>query len=237
MNIPQSFLLGIITLCFCSCASYMTPGKQADLSTFTNPDIKKAFTAKPAITFPASIAVVRVQDTDYRSYSTQGVGTGAYSVVTSRDLETPEDIQALQSLPGVGGVVTLNRLLLPKDLSSDLDIRTAAAKLQAEVVLVYTMDTKFNDGKILEPLTTFSLGLAPNKTFKIYATASAILMDTKTGYIYGALEEVADRSGVTMAWGSQGVIDAGRRKAERQALTKLLDSFGPFWKAVYAKYR
>ncbi len=29
----------------CSCASYVTPGWQADLSTFTDPRVKKAFVA------------------------------------------------------------------------------------------------------------------------------------------------------------------------------------------------
>lgn len=232
-------LLGLIatTAIFSSCASYVTPGRQADLSTFTNASIKEAFTAKPAITFPANIAIVRVQAPGYRSESCEGYGTGAYSVVTTRDIETEKDIQDISSLPGVAGVVTLNRLLLPKDLSSDLSIRTAAAKLQADAILVYTMDTTFNDGRLLDPLTTITLGLAPNKTYKINATASAILMDTKTGYIYGALEELDSRSGVTMAWGSDKVIENGRRKAEREALDKLLSSFAPFWKTIYAKYK
>lgn len=204
---------------------------------FTDPDIKKAFTAKPAITFPANIAFVRIQDTGYRSASVEGVGTGAYSVVTARDIETDEDLQKISSLPGVGGVVALNRLLLPKTLSSDLDLRAAAAKLHADAVLIYTMETTFDDGKIIAPLTTISLGLAPNKTFKIHATASAILLDTKTGFVYGALEELTSSSGLTMAWGSEGVIENGRKKAEHEALSKLLDAFGPFWKSIYARYQ
>lgn len=133
-------------------------------------------------------------------------------------------------------MVALNRLLLPKNLSSDLDIRAAAAKLQADAILIYTMETTFDDGKILDPLTTVTLGLAPNKTFKITSTASAILMDTKTGFIYGALEETATRSGITMVWGSFKVIESGRKKTEQEALTKLIDSFTPFWNAIYKKH-
>lgn len=171
-------LLPALLLCS-SCASYVTPGRQADLSTFTDPKVKKAFTAKPAIHFPANLAVVRVQGSGYRSESVTGYGDGAYSVVTTRDIEKEEDIDKISKLPGVEGVVFLNRLLLPSSFSSDLDLREAAAKLQADAIIVYTVNTEFQDNNIIAPLTTLSLGLAPNKHYKINATASAIVMDTK----------------------------------------------------------
>ena len=62
-------------------------------------------------------------------------------------------------------------------------------------------------------------------------------MDTKTGYIYGAIEEIATRKGITMAWGSNGVIESGRRKAEREALDKMLASFPALWSSIHARYR
>lgn len=226
----------LTAIAFSSCASYVTPGRQANMSTFTDPRVKKAFVAKPAIQFPANLALVRIQESGYRSQSATGVGSGAYSVVTARDIETDKDIDTISKLHGVSGVVTLNRLLLPRDLSSDLDLREAAAKLQTDAVLVYTIATEFSDNEVIPPLTTLSLGLAPNKQYKINATASAILMDTKTGYIYGALEENEMRSGLTLAWGSSNAIDASRKKAERAAFDKLLASFEPFWNRIYNRF-
>jgi hypothetical protein len=231
------FILSLSTTLFlCSCASYITPGRQADLSTFTDPSVKKAFVARPAIKFPANLAVVRIQESGYRSESAQGVGSGAYSVVTTRDIETEEDIDTISKLQGVAGVVGLNRLLLPKSLSSDLDLRESAAKLQADAILIYTLATEFSDNDVIAPLTTLTLGLAPNKRYKINSTASAILMDTKTGYIYGALEEGDSRAGLTIAWGSSNAIDASRKKAERAAFDKLLASFAPFWTRIYNRF-
>jgi hypothetical protein len=218
-----------------SCATYMTPGRPADFSTFTDPKVKKSFVAKPAIHFPANLALVRIQGSGYRSESAAGVGGGAYSVVTAHDVETEKDIDALTKLHGVGAVVRLNRLLLPKELSSDLDLREAAAKLQTDAALVYTIDTVFSDRDIIAPLTTITLGLAPNKQYKIRSTA-AILMDTRTGYIYGALEEDDARSGLTMAWGGNDAIESARKKAERAALDKLLASFDQFWTRIYERY-
>lgn len=206
------------------------------MSTFTDPKVKKAFVARPAIKFPANLAVVRIQESGYRSESVQGVGSGAYSVVSSSDVETERDIDTISKLPGVAGVARLNRLLLPKALVSDLDLREAAAKLQAEAVLVYTVSTEFSNNDVIAPLTTLTLGLAPNQRYKIHSTASAILMDTKTGYIYGALEEGDARSGLTIAWGSSSAIEASRRKAERAAFEKLLASFSPFWARIYSRF-
>lgn len=237
MKCHPLLLVPIAASLLCSCATYVTPGAQANLSLFTDPKVKKAYAAKPGITFPADIALVRIQEAGYRSASAQGVGTGAYSVVTTRDLETDRDFDAFSKIPGIAGVVTLSKLLLPGTFSSDVELREAAAKLHADAVLVYTVDTEFHDNDVIPPLTTISLGLAPNKKYKITSTASAILMDTKTGYIYGALEEGDTRNGFTMAWGSDSAIDAARRKAERAAFEKLLASFEPFWKRVYARYK
>lgn len=234
---PTKLILPLLAAALLSsCASYVTPGRQADLSTFTDPRVKKAFVAKPAIRFPATLALVRVQESGYRSESAQGVGAGAYSVVTARDIETEQDIDAISKLPGVGGIVALNRLLLPRSLATDLDLREAAAKLQTEAILIYTIATEFSDNEVIAPLTTLSLGLAPNKRYKINSTASAILMDTKTGYIYGALEEADRRSGLTIAWGSSSAIEAARKKAERAAFAKLLASFDPFWSRIYQRF-
>ncbi len=238
----MSHLTKILPLCglaalFTSCATYVTPGRQADLSTFTDPKVKKAFVAKPAIRFPANLALVRVQESGYSSESTHGYGSGAYSVITTKEIETEKDLDALAKLPGIAGVVRLNRLLLPTTLSSDLDLREAAAKLQTDAVVIYTIATDFSDHDVIAPLTTLTLGFAPNTRYKIHSTAAAVVMDTKTGYIYGALEEDDSRSGLTIGWGSSEAIDEARKKAERAALEKLLASFEPFWERIYRRYR
>src|SRR4029078_7106196 len=120
----------------------------------TQPQEKKAFVDNPAIKFPANLAVVRIQESGYRSESCHGTGDGAYSVVTSRELETGSEIATISHLQGVDNVVTLNRLLLPKSLSSASEVREAAAKLHADGILVYTIATEFRDNDVIPPLTT-----------------------------------------------------------------------------------
>lgn len=221
----------ILALSLSSCATYTTPGRPADMGVFTNPKVKKAYVARPAIRFPANVAVIRVQDNRYASHQNHA---GAYSVVTKRDIEKPEDMEALQKLPGVEGVVTLNRLMLPQAMHTDEDLREAAARLQADAILLYTVDTEFKDDSVLPPLTVLSLGILDVKRYEVNASVSAVLMDVRTGYIYGALEEGNDRTGGSFIFDGS---DLSRKKAERAAFEKLLTSFDPFWRKIYTRYR
>jgi hypothetical protein len=228
----NTFLLAAISASLCSCATYVTPGGPANLSQITDSDIKDSYTAKPAATYPARIAVVRVQQSGYRSNTTEGKGAGAYSVLTTPDIETEEDFERIAKLPGVAAAVRLNSLLLPNDLQTAKDIRVAAAKLQTDHVLLYTLDTKFRTNDVLTPLSVVTLGLAPTQSFSVTSTASGILMDTRTGFIYGAIEDQGADSGMATGWGVSERMDGTRIRTERQSLNKLLDSFGSLWNTI-----
>lgn len=234
MKIIRSFLLSLCFLALASCATYTTPGRPADLGTFTDPKVKKTYVARPAIRFPANVAVVRVQESGYRSANERGYGQGSYSVVTQRSVERSGDMDRLIKLPGLQGVVALNRLLLPQQLTSDADLREAAAKLQADAILVYTISTEFRSDNVLPPLSIVSLGILNAQRHEVSSSASAVLMDVRTGYIYGALEEMEDK--VSGSFFFEGT-DQPRQNAERAAFEKLLTSFDPFWRGVYSRYR
>src|SRR4051812_26247720 len=78
------------------CAHYATPGPGANMSmlgvtpevrkSLTHPDIRASMEAKPLASLPTGVAVARVQCAGYKSYTNEGFGTGAYSVVTTRDV-------------------------------------------------------------------------------------------------------------------------------------------------------
>ncbi len=224
------FALGVLGLT--SCATYVTPDGPANLAAITDNDIAAGYKAKPAATYPANIAVVRVQQAGYRSYSAEGVGSGAFSVITSPDIESEQDLERLGALPGIQAVVRLNSLLLPSRLQSTKDIRVAASKLQTDFVLLYTIDTKFRSEDLSKPLTAVSLGIFSTRKFRVTSTASALLIDTRTGYVYGAIEEQSADSGIASAWGEAEHIDKVRRLTEREALDKLFESFRGIWRTV-----
>src|SRR5689334_7671160 len=96
-----------------SCASYVTPGGAAPMAALgatavdqkrsTDSGIAEAMAKKPLASFPAAVAIVRVQSPGYRSYTARGWGTGPYSIITTRDVETSADLEKLAQMPMVRG--------------------------------------------------------------------------------------------------------------------------------------
>ena len=166
----------------------------------------------------------------------QSYGTGAYSVVTTRDIEKPEQLDGLGKLPMVSGIAPINRLLLKPNFESDEELRQAAAQLQADMLLIYTLDTAFTTEDKAAPLSVISLGLSPNQQVRVTCTASAVLMDTRNGYIYGLAEATDQQNQMTNAWQNDVAIDETRRATESAAFGKLVGDLQGTWKGVVAKY-
>jgi hypothetical protein len=119
--------------------------------------------------------------------------------------------------PGTGASV-----LVPERLDSDKEIRAAAARLQADLVFLYTFDTTFVDINKAAPLSVISLGMAPTRKISAVTTCSALLMDTRTGYIYSAYEVTERAETFATTWGSSEAADEARRDNERRAFKKLV---------------
>lgn len=245
--IVRMMLSMLIGLLMCAgCASYATPGRGVDMAAAgvlhdpkradTDGEIQLAFDKKPLATFPAGVAVVRIQAAGYSSPTAQGWGYGRYSVVLTRDVEKPEHLERFAKLPGVRGVAPLNRLLLSGDFRSDRQLREGAARLQADVLLVYTLDTTFTSEDKAKPLSVVSLGLSPNQQVRLTTTASAVLLDTRDGYVYGVAEATEQRQQFTNAWQNEVAVDETRRATEAAAFEKLVGELETTWKGVVATY-
>jgi hypothetical protein len=229
-------------LLFCGgCASYTTPSRGADFSTMresqTDADVAEALAKKPLAKFPASIAIVRIESSGYKSATAQSWGSGKFSIVTTHDVESPATFESLQKLPQVAGLAPINRLLLPQDLQSYRDLRQAAGSLHADMLLIYTIDTVFQQQDLAEPLTLITLGLAPDQKIQVVSTASAALLDTRNGYVYGVCEETEHRSGLTIGWSSDAAVDDARQKTESKAFDKMAGQFQTMWAGVVKQYQ
>ena len=230
-----------LALALSGCAgSYIPPGAKADLQAFAPADIQAGFAVKPSNPFPAAIAVVRVQSASYSNYNLnqQGgaYGAGRYSVIFAKEAGEDAQFERVGKLPQVAGVVSLNRLLLSPALESDREVRAAASRLQADLVFLYTFDTAFFDVNVAKPLTVITLGLSPTRKISAATTASALLIDTRTGYIYAAYETTEKAVTFSTSWGSQDSADEVRRKNEQEAFRKLVDEFVAAWPRVLARH-
>ena len=120
---------------------------------------------------------------------------------------------------------------------NDLQLREAAAKIHANLILIYTFDTAFDVETHVRPLSVVSLGLFPNKDAKVHCTASALLLDTNNGYIYSVLEANADATQAANAWTSEEAVDDARKRAERKAFVDLVAQFKTEWPRVVGMYK
>jgi hypothetical protein len=218
------------------CATYIPPSGRADLKGITSVSMQESFDARPVAGFPAGIAAVRVQAPGYRSYYTEregGVyGEGRFSVFTVKEVEEEADCERLRKLQDVGGLITISRLLLPPTLRTDRDLREAAARLKADMLLLYTFDTSFHDNDASIALSVVTLGLSPTRKVFVHVAASALLIDTRTGFIYAALEANEKREVRTNAWESRQTADRARQDAERAAFKGLVGEFEKNWPRI-----
>jgi len=240
MNNSRSFALlasiAALVLSFTGCSTYMPPGAKADLQAFAPPSIQEGFAAKPTHPFPASIAAVRIQNAGYSNHYLDRYGgqwgNGNYTVIMTREVEEQSHFDQVAALPQVSGLVMLNRLILPEKLINDQQIREAASRLQADLVFVYTFNTQFIDTDKAKPLTVITLGLSPTRKITAITTVSALLMDTRTGYVYAAYETTERAETLSSSWASEDSADGVRQKNEKKAFGKLINELAVSWSTL-----
>ena len=234
-------LMGAAVLLLAGCAtSYVVPGPRADLQAFGNGSIQESFATQATAPFPATLAFVRVQAPTYTSprlpETMAGASTGRYRVITTREAEDDAQVDRLGRLPQVTGVTTISRMLLPPDVQSDKELREAAARLHADLILVYTFDTAFFDTDVARPLTMITLGFSPTRKLSVSTTASALLLDTRTGFIYSTYEATKKADTLATSWNTRDSADQVRRDNEREAFGMLLGQVEKTWPKLVEQY-
>ncbi len=241
----------VVSLAASGCASYAVPGSGANLRVArpgagemaaaragqTDPSVGYAMEKKPLASFPATVAIVRIQGSDYEGRTvTLYNGGGNYRVVLTHDVEKPEHLLTLSTMPQVAQLEPINRLELPERVDSLDDLRSAAATLHADMLLVYTFDDKFDDRDLASGLTVLTIGIAPTKSLTVTATASAMLVDTRNGYVYGAAEAMHKKTTLANCWGEPAAADACREEVESAAFEKLVGDVQGMWGKVVNQY-
>lgn len=230
--------LALLALALSGCsASYTTPGGSVPLADLSETDINEVLTRKPTARFPAKIAVARVQAPGYESHRNTSFGTGRYSVMMTREVESDEDFARIEAMPMVGGVGPLSRILLPTQLDSIKDLRIVAAHLKADILLIYTFDTTFRVGEQhFRPLNVIALGFLPNKEVAVTTTASAAFFDVRTEFLYGLAEATAKESRYASVWGSGDAVDDLRIATERTAFQALVPEIEKAWSGIVKEH-
>jgi len=141
-------------------------------------------------------------------------------------------MQRLAKLPNVGGLVNMSTMLLPENLETETELREAAARLKADMLVLYTFDTSFHDNDSSAALTAISLGLSPTRKITVHVAATALVVDTRTGFIYAALESNEKKELNSSSWNNRETADQARRNAEKTAFKDLVGEFEKSWPQI-----
>lgn len=96
--------------------------------------------------------------------------------------------------------------------------------------------TAFKVEDHLAPMSVISLGLFPNDTAQVVTTVSAVLMDTRNGYIYGYSEATEHGAQLTNGWMTEQAVADACKRTETAAFTKLTGSLATTWGEVVKTY-
>lgn len=182
--------------------------------------------ARPTVRFPARVAVVRIEGSH-----------GGFRMIPETDVEQDEHVAVAAALPGVAGIVSLNRVALVSEVKSYRELDAEARKVGADLVAVYRFEASNRSSDAFVPLTVATLGLAPTNSFKTAATATLMVRDARTGYLYGVLEETATGKGVTAGMDVYNATERSKERAKKEALDKLTAKLPGFWEGVRRKGR
>src|SRR5688572_25292786 len=86
------------------------------------------------------------------------------------------------------------------------------------------------------PLSIVTLGATNTKRKRILCTASAALLDTRSGYCYGLAEATKDHEELQNAWKTRDEVDLRRRDVELKAFTAMLGELERTWGMVVREH-
>ncbi|SER06818.1 hypothetical protein SAMN04488038_11531 [Solimonas aquatica] len=222
----------------CSTAAYRTPGGPAPLADIGRSEAQLLIAQPPSPRFPVRLSLVRVQAPAYQSFSGKALGSGRYSVLPVPGLPDAQPLAAVASWPKVAAAAPLDLTLLPSRLESLEDLRLAAAKTQADVLMVYTLDTAFaRHGEPYAPRAELKLDpKSPPQDLVIQSQALALFIDVRTGYQYAQVQARTQLGELTAALASAAALDDKRREAEQAAFAALLQQAQQAWNGIASRY-
>jgi hypothetical protein len=135
------------------------------------------------------------------------------------------------------GVIPLSQLTLPASLNSFNDLLAAAGRMQSDILLAYTFDTRFHiENETFAPEQKITLGVLPGRQARVTCTASALFADVRDGYIYGLAEGTASQYSSMTKWTRPADADATRLEVERAAFEMMMRDAKHTWSRIVGQY-
>jgi hypothetical protein len=229
-----SFLLASLGGCS---THWITPGAGSDLARLGTANLAVAFGRKPTALFPSFMTVVRIQAPGYG-----GAGGSRRFVVLEPeddDVARDEDLRTMAGWEEIGRVERMHAGGLSEDIDS-LDALRATLDDDTDLLFVHSMDTRLDrldDHEDALPAgAPFSFGPLSAAELEIAATASALIVDVRTGFVYGFSRFTSRRASSTRSWKNVEALEAARREIEREAFEGVLRASRRKWERAIMHY-
>ncbi|MEL6828101.1 MAG: hypothetical protein AAFN91_17775 [Pseudomonadota bacterium] len=196
------------------------------MPTDVDEDVRRIAAVEPNLIFPARIGLARI-------HKGKLTALPADEARIWQDLAEETDeafgefvpvsplIAAMVSEPRVEGTSRAAAIIA--------DIRRGAARQHLDYVVTYEVGSSREEkanALALADLTIIGMFVLPSRTVEVEATASALMLDVRTGYPYATLTTHAEKSGVSRAVSDQSTGRDYADTAEERAVAKLAQEFG-----------
>lgn len=156
----------------------------------------------------------------------------------------PKDVQHLQQAD-ISSIIPINtyvesgrRYQLNDMLHRRAEIIENTRFLGLDVILLCDQSVTASSKQAAPPLQWFSLGIVNPETHKTQAQLDAVLIDARTGYIYGAVGDAGTSNGFALTvLEGEFVKDSGESRASDDARKQLIKRFPAFWESVKRQYK
>jgi|GEM_PF-4649756 len=223
----------LLTLASCANPAYVTPIEPVDLAAISDRGVRAGFAAQPLASYPAHVALVRVQS-DGASGTWRPV-TGLETLHLMSGARTgpadPRQVERLAELEGVVDAVAPNALVLGGAALHDLDdLRDEVAPLRPDLLVVYTLDTRlFVESDPFGFVDLVTLGFLLEDRRQVSCVASALVVDVKSGFVWSSLDARAEREDTVGRWFRPPPDAELFEDAEAEAVAALLDRLVETW--------
>ncbi len=173
-------------------AAQSGPGGSRLSDSAVQEEVDRLLALKPKSPVPARVLLYQVPSAGRTNISSP------LKVLELRQATGRQMRKALEATGVFGAVDFLPEILLPSDVPADLKtVRIAAARAQADAILIYSTEAGFesrpNDWALLY-LTILGTAVAPGTDATSMAVSKAVLLDVPTGYIYFVTEDYGTES-------------------------------------------
>ena len=206
---------------------------EAKVRELTDKDIQAILDKRPLAKFPVTLAVACVD----RSYSHGYYGYWWWNADERARIKEEEKqgwLEATKGIKAISDTCFVSDLLLPEITKHDghwqyaghsmKGLRAAAARLHADLLLVYSAPSDYgnetNPASLLY-LTIVGCWVSPGNDISSYTLARAALVDVRTGYVYAVAEDDAEAKTITPVAYDEKVYKKLMKKTRAEAVTKL----------------